>query len=573
MSDSVQKAARHGVRGQRLWWLIVGRLAIAVVLLLLAGAQWSREQLGSAGRGALTIFFVVLILSPLYSVALRFLGRLRVQAGAQLLIDVLLVTWLVWVTGDIHSPYAALYIIIISVASIFLGPRGALISAVGCALAFTLITIAITIGAVAPYTRNPAEANTIDAVQAIGLNDIAFLVVGLLAARLAERQSRSDVELIATTQTLANLRALHERIVESIRSGVVTTDLRGRIYTFNAAAEEITGYEAEDIRGQEASILFGELATRIEVSMRAAEAGDTSPRFESDCLTPEGHIRRLGYSIFPLSTESGEHTGLVITFQDLTEVRALEETSRRQDRLAAVGRVAASIAHEIRNPLAAMRGSIQVLRSETANDSSQAELMEIILRESDRLNRIITDYLTYARQRSNVLTSVDIRDLLHETFTLLRHSPEIRADHVLEEDLPAEPALAHADAAQLRQVFWNLARNALQAMDGGGTLRAELRRASAGRLRITFNDTGRGMTPEQVERLFEPFSSTTGGTGLGLSIVYQIIRDHGGTINVRSREGQGTTIAIELPSESRSQQSQDTIRKPEFSNLKSEIDS
>jgi two-component system sensor histidine kinase PilS (NtrC family) len=202
-----------------------------------------------------------------------------------------------------------------------------------------------------------------------------------------------------------------------------------------------------------------------------------------------------------------------------------------------------------------MRGSIQVLRSETANDSSQAELMEIILRESDRLNRIITDYLTYARQRSNVLASVDIRDLLHETFTLLRHSPEISADHVLEEDLPAEPALAQADAAQLRQVFWNLARNALQAMDGGGTLRAELRRTSASRLRITFDDTGRGMTPEQVERLFEPFSSTTGGTGLGLSIVYQIIRDHGGTINVRSREGQGTTIAIELPSESRSQES------------------
>jgi two-component system sensor histidine kinase PilS (NtrC family) len=540
------------VRRQRLWWLVIGRLVIAVVLWLLAGAQWSREQLGSAGRGSLMIFVVVVALSAAYALALRFFRRLRLQAGIQILIDVLLVTWLVWVTGDIHSPYAALYIITISIASIFLGPRGALVSAVGCALAFTLITIAITVGALTPYSRSLAAGNTIAAVQAIGLNDIAFLVVGLLAARLAERQSRSDVELIATTQTLANLRALHERIVESIRSGVVTTDLRGRIYTFNAAAEEITGYEAEDIRGHEASILFGELSKRIEDSVRAAGAGDTSPRFEADCLTPEGHIRRLGFSIFPLSTESGEHTGLVITFQDLTEVRALEETSRRQDRLAAVGRVAASIAHEIRNPLAAMRGSIQVLRSEMTDDSSQAELMEIILRESDRLNRIITDYLTYARQRSSALISVDIRDLLHETFTLLRHSPEIRDGHSLEEDLPAEPVTAAADAAQLRQVFWNLARNALQAMEGGGTLRAELQRTGAGRLRITFTDTGRGMTPEQVERLFEPFSSTTGGTGLGLSIVYQIIRDHGGTINVRSREGQGTTIAIELPSESRS---------------------
>jgi two-component system sensor histidine kinase PilS (NtrC family) len=561
MSERKRSGKRYDALGQRLWWLITGRLAIAVVLWLLAGAQWTRAQLGSAGRGSLMIFVVVVALSLFYATMLRFFGRLKLQAGGQLLIDMLLVTWLVWVTGDLHSPYAALYIIIISFASIFLGPRGALITAVGCAAAFTTITIAITVGVVTPYSRNPSEATVVDAVQAIGLNDIAFLVVGLLAARLAERQSRSDVQLIETAQTLANLRALHERIVESIRSGVVTTDLRGRIYTFNAAAEEITGYQATDIRGQEASILFGELTKRIEASMHAAEVGGASPRFESDCLTPEGHIRRLGFSIFPLSTESGEHTGLVITFQDLTEVRALEETSRRQDRLAAVGRVAASIAHEIRNPLAAMRGSIQVLRAEMTDDSSQAELMEIILRESDRLNRIITDYLTYARQRSHAVISVDIRDLLHETFTLLRHSPEIRAEHTLEEDLPAEPVLAQADAAQLRQVFWNLARNALQAMDGsGGTLRAELRRVSSARLRITFTDTGRGMTPEQVERLFEPFSSTTGGTGLGLSIVYQIIRDHGGTINVRSREGQGTTIAIELPSESRSQNPESGIQ-------------
>jgi two-component system, NtrC family, sensor histidine kinase PilS len=182
-------------------------------------------------------------------------------------------------------------------------------------------------------------------------------------------------------------------------------------------------------------------------------------------------------------------------------------------------------------------------------DSQQAQLMEIILRESDRLNQIISDFLTYARPRASSFSNIDVREPLHETFTLLRHSPEIRPRHVLEEDLPDEPVMMNADMAQLKQVFWNLARNALHAMPDGGRLRAELRRAGAGRLRITFTDTGQGMTPEQVERLFEPFSSSTGGTGLGLSIVYQIIRDHGGTINVRSREGQGTMITIELPTE------------------------
>jgi two-component system sensor histidine kinase PilS (NtrC family) len=173
--------------------------------------------------------------------------------------------------------------------------------------------------------------------------------------------------------------------------------------------------------------------------------------------------------------------------------------------------------------------------------------MEIILRESDRLNRIISDFLNYARPRSLVHETVDVGELLSQTFTLLRHSPEVSDRQKIEEDISAGPLLADVDEEQMRQVFWNLARNALQAMPEGGTLHAQVKRNSHNRLRISFTDTGRGMSPEQVEHLFEPFSSTTGGTGLGLSIVYQIIRDHGGTINVRSREGRGTTIAIELP--------------------------
>ena len=270
-------------------------------------------------------------------------------------------------------------------------------------------------------------------------------------------------------------------------------------------------------------------------------------RFQADCLTPNGLALRLGFTIAPLFAEAGETSGMVITFQDLTDVRALEETSRRQDRLAAIGRMAASIAHEIRNPLAAMRGSIQMLRADMEGESSQTELMEIILRESDRLNRIISDFLSYARPRSIIQSKVDVAALLKQTFTLLRHSAEIHESQIIKEEVPDAPLLIDADSEQLQQVFWNLARNALQAMPKGGTLTANVQQRLPSRLQIAFTDTGRGMSPEQVEHLFEPFSSTTGGTGLGLSIVYQIIRDHGGTINVRSRLGQGTTITIELP--------------------------
>ncbi|HEY0077114.1 MAG TPA: ATP-binding protein [Pyrinomonadaceae bacterium] len=544
-------------RRRRLRWLIAGRLA-AILLLLGAGALWTRESSTGLAAGlpahgtalAGLMLAVVASLTAAYALALRFSKiDLDVQAAVQFFFDVLLVTWLVWATGDLHSPYVALYIVVISLASIFLGARAALATSVGCAACYTTAMLSTAAGWLPGDTGSEAVSAPMSrVVGTVGLNDVGLLVVGLLADWLARRQSRSDVQLIEATHRLADLRALHERIVESIRSGVVTTDLQGRIYTFNAAAEEMTGYTASTLRGQHVSILFGEISSHIEDSMRAASTGETSPRFEADCLTAEGLRVRLGYSIFPLSTEGGETTGLVITFQDLTHIRTMEETTRRQDKLAAVGRVAAGIAHEVRNPLASMRGSIQVLRSEIQADPAQAELMEIVLRESDRLNRIITDFLTYARPRTPSLAEIDLREPLRETFTLLRHSPELRDGHTLEERLPDEPVLAMADSASIKQVFWNLARNALAAMPEGGRLRAELSRAEHRRGRITFTDTGRGMSPEQVERLFEPFSSsTTGGTGLGLSIVYQIVRDHGGTINVRSREGHGTTITVELP--------------------------
>lgn len=550
MPNVEHKAGPGWTLGRKLWWLILGRL-MGAILLLWAGSLWMRGNLRDRGpwRSTTAILLVVAVVTLAYLLARRFSRALVLQTRIQFLIDIFLVTWLVWLTNDAHSPYTALYIVIISLASVFLGPRDAIITSVVCAVAFTACAVGVMTGIGPRGAQTFAEGSLSETIQSVGLFDVAFFVVGLLSAKLAERQSRSDVRLIAATQTLASLRALHERIVESIRSGVVTTDLQGRIYTFNTAAQEITGYEEKDVYGKEASILFGDISEDIKQSLRAAETGAASPRFEANCLTAEGLRLRLGFSISPLFSEAGETTGIVITFQDLTQIRALEETSRRQDRLAAIGRMAASIAHEIRNPLAAMRGSIQMLRSEMTADASQAELMEIILRESDRLNRIISDFLNYARPRSIILSQVDVGELLRETFTLMRHSPEIGPLQVLEEDLPEEPLLAPIDAEQLRQVFWNLSRNALQAMPKGGTLQAQLKRHANGRLNINFIDNGRGMSQEQVEHLFEPFSSTTGGTGLGLSIVYQIIRDHGGTINVRSWEGIGTTISIELPSD------------------------
>jgi two-component system sensor histidine kinase PilS (NtrC family) len=412
------------------------------------------------------------------------------------------------------------------------------------------LSVLVTFAAIDSFGATLAPTKII---QIIAFNDVVFLVVGLLASRLSDRHASGE-QLKQTAKNLANLRVLHERIVESIRSGLVTTDLEGKIYTFNAAAAEITGHKAEEMRGKSIFSLFGNIKLPIADSLEATDTGEQPPRFETDCMTPEGSAVRVGYNISPLFSEDGETTGLVLTFQDLTEIRTMEENVRRKDRLAAVGRVAAGLAHEIRNPLGAMRGSIQVLQMQVPPESTQAALMEIILRESDRLNNIITNFLTYAKPRVSNFLETEVCEAISDTFTLLRHSPDIKENHVLETVLPENPVMISADSTQLKQIFWNLARNSIQSMPEGGKLKITLQELESERIRILFEDTGCGMSAKQVERLFEPFSeSKTGGTGLGLSIVYQIIRDHNGSINVRSLENQGTKITVELPTVIRNQ--------------------
>ncbi len=534
---------------QRIQTLIIGRL-LAIFLLLVASWVWSSGRLKLSfenfPRGLFIVFLIAVGLTIVYFFVLRLSKDFTWQVRTQFFLDALLVTWLVWRTGDLTSPYITLYIVIIAVSSVFLTATETLLTAAICVALFTLLAI-LTSSAIIDSSGTITE--TSKAVQIIAFHIVAFLVVGLLASRLSDRRASGE-QLKETTQTLANLRVLHERIIESIRSGLITTDLEGKIYTFNQTAAEITGYKADEMRGKSIFSMFGNIKLPISDALDATDTGEHSPRFETDIFTPENFVVRVGYGISPLFSEANETTGLIITFQDLTEIRSMEESVRRKDRLAAVGRVAAGLAHEIRNPLGAMRGAIQVLDSQTPRGSSQASLMEIILRESDRLNKIITNFLTYARPRVSNFSEIDVREAIGDTVMLLKHSPDVKENHQLETILPRSPVLLSADPTQLKQIFWNLARNALFAMPDGGTLKVETEKIAFNRVRIVFSDTGCGMSPGQVERLFEPFSdSTTGGTGLGLSIVYQIIRDHNGTINVRSRENEGTTITVELPTE------------------------
>jgi len=324
--------------------------------------------------------------------------------------------------------------------------------------------------------------------------------------------------------------------------------MNGRILTFNRAAASITGLPAGQAIGRDITEL---LQLPAHFRGRLQTLGTTrSQRADHQYRSPDGRLLEIGLTVTTLSLPDGR-SGYLFTFQDVTDVRRLERGARIQQRLAAVGEMAAGIAHEIRNPLASMSGSIQVLREELPLTEEQAQLMDIVLRESERLNDTIKSFLAYARPQRVTLTRLDIRRVVQDTATLLRNSADVREDHVVAVDLPPESLWFDADENQVRQILWNLATNGLRAMPSGGRLlmSAKVQQESGvDELTITISDEGRGIPPSELDQLFQPFRSTFDkGTGLGLAIVHRIVTDYNGTIQVSSTVGNGTTVRVRLP--------------------------
>jgi two-component system sensor histidine kinase PilS (NtrC family) len=532
--------------------LIFGRIA-AIFLLLLASWWWTDGYAhisidGFPGRLPL-LFVVSIALTCVYYVLLRIDRDYVKQIRVQFLIDTILITWLVWETGDLTSPYVALYLILICIVGFFLGKIDTLLISAASAVSFTALSVLTSQALIYSFYGEVAPSQI---VQIIAFDNIAILTVGLLAARLAERKGLSE-ELRHTEESFADLNILHERILESIRSGLITTDLEGRIYAFNRAAEEISGLRANDMIGQKVFSLFGnEIRGPVDNCLAAVGRDDYSPNvFEANFRETPPDVT-VACSVSPLVGKSGAVTGLIVSFHDITQLRALQEDLQRADRLAAVGRMAAGLAHEIRNPLGSMSSALQFLQERVPPETQEASLMNVVLRESDRLNSIITNFLAYARPATNGFSKekhvpVDIGLAMQDCLALLRHSPEVKDTHVLTFDPPDDPVKINANETQIKQVFWNLLQNSIQATPGGGTLAVAVKENGEKNACITIDDNGGGMSDESLEHLFEPFSRGSRGTGLGLSIVHNIVRDHGGRIDVQSKPGEGTCITIELP--------------------------
>lgn len=534
--------------------LISGR--VALIFLLLMANLWRTSGFadltaGDSPDALLIVFSFTVGLSVIYFVALRLAPAALWQVRIQFVFDLIIITWLVMQTGDIISPYATLYIVLISVAGFFLGKTETLLMAIACAVSFTALSVLAANGIVIATSGDQPGSRIL---QIVGVNDVAILLVGLIAGRLSERRMLSE-ELKHSEASFADLHLLHERIVESINSGLITTDLSGRIYSFNHAAETITGIPPEGAVGKSVFELFGpEVRTVFDRCLSQNGKADTSDlHFETSFGDPgsDKHVRAV-CTLIPLISTAGATTGMIVNVQDVTQLKVLEESVRRSDRLAAVGRMAAGLAHEIRNPLGSMSSALQFLQERASGAADEKALMNVVLRESDRLNTIITNFLSFARPTVNGSGSsrsiLNVCTVINDCTALIKHSPEATSEHQFEIRADGELYVA-GDESQLKQVFWNLARNAIQSMPDGGTLAIDATEEN-GIVRIEFSDTGVGIDRSMLDHIFEPFLSGSGGTGLGLSIVHKIVQDHDGRIEVDSRVGKGTRFTVEFPSAS-----------------------
>jgi two-component system, NtrC family, sensor histidine kinase PilS len=523
---------------ERNWlvWLVRVRIFILTLLLAieLAVAQFSPTPVPM--RLFITTILLWYSLSLFYTLLLSFWQEHRLQASLQVVTDVVMVSLVVHETGGWDSSLNFLYPLVIIVASVLLPRVWAQLVA---ALAFILYGSVLELNyyAVVPsYCTTHPGTKALQAI--IFVNLFAFLAVAYLAGLLTSKLRQVGVQLKDTSGALESLQALHENIIHSISSGLITTGLDGRITLVNAAAHRLLDRTPAELLGAPVHQLFLDPLPTVESQQAHGEV-----RFDA----PNKFRKTVRVRVAALTVPERGDLGYVYVLDDLTEIRRLEREVRMQDRLAAVGRLAAAIAHEIRNPLTSIAGSVSMLSGVPEMNEDHRRLLDIVTRESQRLNSIITDFLAYSRTKQYHFDRVDLIQSVEDTLTLMDHRMTAEKTGItIERRFTVRQAWAIADGDKLKQVFWNLCENAVRAMKNGGTLTAAVE-SLGDDWQVSFIDTGTGMTPQQIEKIFEPFQSNfEGGTGLGLAIVYQIVQAHEGKLWARSKPGQGTTLVLRL---------------------------
>lgn len=522
-------------------FITAGIVVVIGALLRYAGAfPFPFEPFASAVAAAALTCLILPLGGPKITTPRRF-------AAFQLALDATLVTAIVAESGGLQSIFIPLYVLSV-VAACFVLPRAGALAVAGLAsLLYVGVALGKTILAL-PLVVGPLETTAVEVV-AVFLNAGVLLAVAIVIAALAERYRRSQEHLEAERKHLSDVQAFRDLIFESVGSGLVAVDPGGRVTAFNRAAESITGVRAADALGRPWESIFGRGVDLEEARHAAAKESALAPRYEFQLGRRDGRQVPVGITFWSLRSGRGDVAGLIGVCQDLSSIKQMEQRMRQADRLAAVGRLSANMAHEIRNPLASISGAVEALAKELPADEVRNRLVEIVLKESERLNHIVGDFLEYARPAPIAPIEVDMAQILDEVLLMIEHRSLPANLKIMREYADTLPA--RVDPQRMRQAIWNLCLNALQSMPDGGDMRVggrPLPGSGSDALQIWIADTGHGIAEEDLPHIFEPFYSTKPeGSGIGLALVYRVLQDHGGQIEARSLLGEGTTFLLTVP--------------------------
>jgi two-component system sensor histidine kinase PilS (NtrC family) len=520
------------------------RLGLAVLLLALGPVMPSGLV---SGEHPVVLALALLIAAASSGVLLLFgpVAPSRPVAWLFGLLDIVLITAIVASTGGGRSIFGFLYVLSVTGACVLLSRTGGLAMAGVASVLYTGVVLARTVFPTNVFFEAPGETAALELLSMF-LNAGTVLIVAIVAGGLAERFRATSLELETKQKDLRDLQVFKDLVFQSVGTGLIALDRDHRITAFNGAAEEITGRSAPETIGRPWTAIFGDAVPLPEIEAVIGGSPRASTRHEALLRRPDGTAVPVRLTFSALRSGEGARLGLIGACDDLSAIRAMEARMRQADRLATLGRMAANIAHEIRNPLASLTGAIEVLTSTAAAGDARERLSQIVVRESERLNQIITNFLEYARPAPLTLESVDVAEALEGVLVLLEHHGASGGLKMVRAF--SSPLVWRVDPQQFRQVLWNLCRNAVEAMPEGGELRVGATVVPGQRLEVWVADSGHGIAPDDLAHVFEPFFSTKpGGTGLGLSLVHRIVQEHGGEVDVRSTLGLGTTFTVTLP--------------------------